>query len=1093
MKHNIKPILFLFLFSFLFVLHGQKKQEEPETILSKTSINALKFRSIGPAITSGRISDFAVNPDNPKEYYVATSSGGVWKTDNGGTTYSPIFDSQGSYSIGVITMDPNNSNVIWVGTGENNNQRSVAYGDGVYKSEDGGKSWKNVGLKSSEHIGSIIIDPRNSDVVYVAAIGPLWSAGGERGLYKTTDGGKTWNAVLTVDEHTGVNEVIMDLQNPDILYASTHQRRRHVFTYIGGGPGSDIYKSTDAGATWEKANKGLPSEDKGKIGFAISPANPDIIYAIVEAAQGKGGFYKSTDKAARWEKQSSYSTSGNYYQEIVADPVNADIIYAMDTWMHVSRDGGKSFKVLGEVTKHVDNHCMWIDPTDNEHFLVGCDGGIYESFDGAKTWHYKPNLPITQFYKVAVDNAEPFYNVYGGTQDNFSMGGPARTNNGNGIQNEAWFMTHGGDGFESQIDPNDPNIVYAQSQYGVLVRYDRKNGEEVGIQPKPRKDENMYRWNWDAPLAVSMHKPGRLYFAANKLFRSDDRGDSWEVISEDLTRQINRNEIPVMGRIWGIDALMKNQSTSQYGTIVAFSESPLNENLLYVGTDDGLIQITEDGGTSWRKVEAFPGVPSRTYVNAVFASNHDENVVYAAFNNHKNGDFKPYLLMSTDKGKSWKSVSSNLPERGSVYSVVEDHESSSLLFAGTEFGVFFSIDKGKEWKQFGGLPTIAIRDIDIQKRENDLVLASFGRGFYVLDDYSSLRTLGSTINSEAGLFPVRDALAFEYRYPLGLPGKSFQGDSYYMGENLGSVAMFTYYLKDDIKSLEDQRKDREKEAKKEGKDNRYPNYEQLKKEEFEEKPQLIFEIKDKNVRVIRNLITSPSKGLNRVQWDLRYASKNPINLSSPSFYNPFAGTDQGTLVAPGTYSVTMSKLVGGEIAQLAGPVAFEVRHMDQATIPTPNRDEKVAFQRKVNELNRSVSGAQRTIGEIRNQLRHISEAAKKVELPYSEIYDDIASLNMKLADINMKLNNDPIASRLDIDKPPTVGYWVGYLMWEQSSSTAPPTKTHMRVYDLAVEEYRGLLDELVSLVNEDLAALQKKLEDAGAPYTPYTLPTLKLE
>ncbi|MBK8490180.1 MAG: hypothetical protein IPL49_04545 [Saprospirales bacterium] len=579
------------------------RKKKPEYYLDKLPIPALNFRNVGPALTSGRISDFAVHPGNRSIYYVASSAGGVWKTTNAGTTYEPVFDGQGSFSIGCITLDPNNPNTVWVGTGENNNQRSVDYGDGVYKSNDGGQSWNNMGLKNSEHIGRIIVDPRNSDVVYVAAIGPLWSEGGDRGVYKTTDGGKTWEAVLTIDENTGVTDLVMDPRNPDVLYAAAFQRRRHVFTYVGGGPGSGLYKSTDAGKTWEKANNGLPKVDMGRIGLAISPANPEMIYAMVEAAQDKGGFFRSTNRGASWEKQSGYSTSGNYYIEIVPHPTNPDIVYAMDTWLHWTTNGGKSFEEVNEEFKHVDNHCMYVDPKDPNYYLVGCDGGVYESFDAAKTWNFKANLPVTQFYKVAVDNDLPFYNIYGGTQDNFSLGGPSRTRNGHGIMNSDWFITNGGDGFESQIDPNNPNIVYAQSQYGGLVRYDRQSGEAVGIQPKPAKDEDDYRWNWDAPLQTSAHNPTRIYFAANKLFRSDDRGNTWVKISEDLTRQIDRNTLEVMGRIQSIDAVSKNGSTSPYGTIVAFSESPLNQNLLFVGTDDGLIQITSDGGRTWQKVD----------------------------------------------------------------------------------------------------------------------------------------------------------------------------------------------------------------------------------------------------------------------------------------------------------------------------------------------------------------------------------------------------------------------------------------------------------------------------------------------------------
>ncbi|MDB4059283.1 glycosyl hydrolase, partial [bacterium] len=703
------------------------KNKAQDNLLDKISLSGLSWRSIGPSLTSGRISDLAINPDKPFEYYVAVSSGGVWKTSNWGLDYTPVFDNESSYSIGCVTIDPNNTNIIWIGTGENNNQRSVAYGDGIYKSFDGGKSWKNMGLKNSEHIGNILVHPENSNVVFVSAYGPLWSKGGDRGIYKTEDGGNTWNKILYIDEHTGFNEIHMDPRNPDVLYAASHQRRRHVYTYVGGGPGSGLHKSTDGGVTWKEINKGLPVVEIGRIGMDISDANPEIIYAIVEAAERKGGFYKSTDRGENWVKQSSKVTSGNYYQEIFADPVDQDVVYTMDTWMAVTHDGGKTFKNVGEDFKHVDNHAMWINPNNNSHWLVGCDGGIYETFDNAKNWDFKENLPVTQFYKVAVDNAEPFYNIYGGTQDNFSMGGPSRVKTAHGITNQDWFITHGGDGFESQVDPDNPNIVYAQSQYGWLVRYDKLSGEEVGIKPIARKGELDYKWNWDAPLAVSKHKSGRLYFAANKVFRSDDYGNSWEVISDDLSRKIKRNELKVYGRVLSMDAVAKNGSTSPYGTIVSLSESPIDSDFIAVGTDDGLIQITKNGGQNWAKIDNIKGAPSLSYVNSIYLSKHDINVMYVAFNHHKYGDFKPYIFKSSDQGKSWESISNNLPERGSVYSIEEDHINKDLIFCGTEFGVFFSPNSGERWKELGnGLPTIAVRDIAIQERENDLVLGTFG-------------------------------------------------------------------------------------------------------------------------------------------------------------------------------------------------------------------------------------------------------------------------------------------------------------------------------------------------------------------------------
>ena len=472
MKKILSTILVVSL-SISFAQKSKKDKTEESYFLNSGNISGLNLRCIGPALTSGRVADIAVNPNNHDEYYVAVASGGVWKTTNHGTNFTPIFDGQGSYSIGCVTIDPNNDQTIWVGSGENNNQRSVAYGDGVYKSLNGGQSWKNVGLKNSEHISKIIVDPRNSDVVYVAAYGPLWSEGGERGVYKTIDGGENWELIHSVSENTGAADLVMDPENPDILYVAMHQRRRHVFTYIGGGEESGLFKTVDGGKTWYEINSGLPKGKMGRVGLAISPADPNYVYAIVEGEDDTKGFYRSINKGENWSKQSGYSTSGNYYQEIICDPLDKNKVFAMDTWLHHTEDGGKTFKATGESNKHVDNHCIWIDPNNTNHWIVGCDGGLYETYNHATDWDYKPNLPITQFYKVAVDNAEPFYNVYGGTQDNNSLGGPSRTINNAGILNSDWFITNGGDGFESQVDPKDPNIVYAQAQYGWLVRYDR--------------------------------------------------------------------------------------------------------------------------------------------------------------------------------------------------------------------------------------------------------------------------------------------------------------------------------------------------------------------------------------------------------------------------------------------------------------------------------------------------------------------------------------------------------------------------------------------------------------------------------------------
>ena len=1067
-------------------IYAQKTKKEDSQPLDKIKIDGLKWRSIGPSLTSGRISDIAVNPNNPFEYYVASSAGGVWKTINSGVEYVPIFDKEGSYSIGCITMDPNNTNIIWVGTGENNNQRSVSYGDGIYKSLDGGKTWKNMGLETSEHIGRIIVHPEDSDIVYVAAIGPLWSKGGERGLYKTTDGGQTWDAVLTVDEHTGVNDVQMDPRNPDVLYASTFQRRRHVFTYVGGGPGSGMHKSTDGGLTWTKINTGLPTTELGRIGLSISPANPEIIYAIVEAADGKGGFFASTNRGASWEKRGSHVTSGNYYQEIIADPIDENTIYSMDTWMSVSHDGGRSFHKVGEVAKHVDNHCMWIDPNNNKHWLVGCDGGIYETFDAAKTWDFKENIPVTQFYKVAVDNDYPFYNVYGGTQDNFSIGGPSRVLTGHGITNFDWFITNGGDGFESQIDPDNPDIVYAQSQYGFLVRYDKKSGEIVGIQPTEKEHENSYRFNWDSPLVVSKHVPGRLYFAANKVFRSNDYGNSWDVISDDLTRQIDRNKLKVFDRVVSMDAVAKNGSTSLYGSVVALSESPIDKNLIAAGTDDGLIQITENGGTTWRTVTSISGAPNQSYVNSIYLSKHDVNVMYVAFNHHKYGDFKPYIFKSSDKGHTWTSISGNLPKKGSVYAIEEDHLDKDLIFCGTEYGAFFSPNKGQRWRQLSnGLPTIAVRDIAIQERENDLVLGTFGRGFYILDDYSSLRNIENKAPSDnATLYPIRKALTWEKSLPLGLPGKSFQGDNFYTAPNLGPEAIITYYYNDTYKSLKEIRTEKEKELIKNGKDADYPEYSDLKAEMDENKPTLVFTIKDDKGRVVKKELKTPKEGLQRFHWDLRYTRQTPIDLSKPSFYNPWATIDEGTLVQPGTYTIEMDLYKNGELSPLANAISFEVVGLNNTVMPAEDRAAKVAFQRQVEQLQADMEACQTILRESNTKLKYIKAAIRRSELPYGALSKTVMDIENKLKDINRSLYGDAAKAKLDIGQPKSPASRIGNMAYEQKYSTSAPTQTHKDSYAIAKAQIMAIKQKAETVFNVDLKQLEDKLVKSGAPYTP---------
>ncbi|MCL7960636.1 MAG: glycosyl hydrolase [marine benthic group bacterium] len=1038
----------------------------------------MRFRGIGPALMSGRISDLAIDPDRPNTWYVAVGSGGLWKTTNSGTTWKPIFDNYGSYSLGCVALDPGNSSTVWVGTGENNSQRSVGYGDGLYKSVDGGRSFELVGLEQSEHIAKILVDPRDSDVVLVAAQGPLWASGGDRGLYRTADGGETWDAVLEVDEDTGVTDLLMDPRNPDVLYAASYQRRRHVWTLINGGPGSGVYKSLDGGVSWKKANKGLPGGDKGRIGLAMSPQNPDVLYAIVEAADGKGGFFRSSDRGENWSRQSDYvSNSPQYYQELVADPHGFDRLYSLDTRTQVTEDGGKTWSRLGGEWRHVDDHALWIDPGDEDHLLIGGDGGLYESWDRGANWDYKANLPVTQFYKVAVDNAEPFYNVYGGTQDNNTQGGPSRTITRHGIRNSDWFITVGGDGFDPAVDPENPNIVYSQWQYGGLIRFDRSTGEQIDIRPQPGADGPPLRWNWDSALLISPHSSSRLYYGSQILFRSDDRGDSWTPVSPDLTRNMDRNQLEVMGRVWSVDAVAKNNSTSFFGTIVALAESPLVEGLIYVGTDDGLIQVSEDGGGTWRRVDDLPGVPEMTYVNDLEASWHDPNTVYAVLNNHKRGDFAPYVMVSRDRGRSWTTITGDLPARGSTYTIAEDHSSENLLFVGTEFGLFTSLDGGASWLQMeSGIPTIAIRDIEIQRREDDLVAASFGRGFFILDDYSVLRHLSDGLLEQAGhIFPTRPAWMYIRSGPLGGGEKASQGATLFTAPNPPFGAVFTYFVGETLRTDEQTRRKDEKALAKEGGDVRYPSWDALKREDRQEEPGVSLVVRTESGEFVRRVEGSASSGLHRATWDFRYPGFTPLELGDDG---------NGPAALPGTYTVTLEQRVDGVTTVLAGPEAFDVRVLGTPSLPGPDREAKLAFQREAGRLQRAVLGAARAAADAAERLEIIKHAVEVTPGVDQALRTEVRAMELDLTDLRELLTGDRTRSRRSEPAMPGIVSRVQTVVGGQWSNTSAPTGTQRELLALASDQFAAMVEDLRQLVDVDLPALEDRLEDAGVPWTP---------
>ncbi|MFK7924495.1 MAG: WD40/YVTN/BNR-like repeat-containing protein, partial [Bacteroidia bacterium] len=698
---------------------------------------------------------------------------------------------------------------------------------------------------------------------------------------------------------------------------------------------------------------------------------------------------------------------------------------------------------------------------------------------------FKPNLPVTQFYKVSTDNDMPFYHIYGGTQDNWSMGGPSRTINAHGIMNQDWYTTNGGDGFESQVDPTNSNIVYAQAQYGWLVRHDKQSGESVPIQPQPDKGEAAYRWNWDAPLLISPHNAKRLYFAANKLFRSDDQGNTWKTISDDLSRQMDRNTLPVMGKVWGMDAVAKNISTTIYGNIVALDESPVQEDLLYIGTDDGLIHVSENAGGAWRKLDGVSGVPERTYVNMLLASQHDANTVYAAFNNHKMGDFMPYLYKSNDKGQTWASITNNLPERGSVYSIAEDHVDPNLLFAGTEFGLFVSLDGGANWTQMkAGLPTIAIRDIAIQKRENDLVLASFGRGFYVLDNYAPLRSINEDVLAEeAHIFPIKDALMFNQATPVGGRGKAFQGESFYTADNPPVGAVITYHFKESLKTLKQIRKEKEKELAKADEPIPYPSFEEMRAEDNEEKPYLLFTISDGAGDVVRRIKTSSATGMKRIVWDFRYPSSSPINPKRDG---------RGYTALPGTYYVSMSKIVNGEATELVGKQAFNIKPLNNVTLPASDRAEVVAFMGKASELQRSVSAAGAMSRDISKRMDYLKAAVRNTPEVPLDMLGKIKEIEDDLREISLALNGDPSVSKRQFETLPSIGGRVGRILWGLSeSSSAIPTEMKDQ-YEIAGELFEPVMEQLEGVVSA-VQKIEKELETMGAPYTPGRMPNWNRE
>ncbi|MEM8507322.1 MAG: glycosyl hydrolase [Bacteroidota bacterium] len=1074
----MKKFLLALVLCYSLVFIGQEKKD----IMSSSTFSALKFRNIGPAFTSGRIAEIAIDPTNQNIMYVAVGSGNVWKTVNAGTTWEPIFDKEKSYSIGCITIDPNNPHTIWVGTGENVGGRHVGFGDGIYRSTDAGKTWKNMGLQGTQHLSKIIVHPDNSDVIWVAAQGPLWNKGGERGLYKSIDGGKTWKRTLGNDEWTGVTDVVMDPRNPDMLIAATWDRHRTVAAYMGGGPGSGVHRSTDGGESWEKLTEGIPKSNLGKIGLALSPFNPDVVYAAIELDRTTGGLFLSTDRGSSWTKQSdmiSGATGPHYYQELYADPHHEGRIYLMNNNVLVSDDHGKTYYRMRREYMHSDMHAVAFRKNDPNYIIMGSDGGIYETFDGTETWRFVGNLPLTQYYKLAVDDAQPFYNIYGGTQDNGSHKGPSRTNRREGILNRDWTKVLGADGHQSATEPGNPDITYGEFQQGRLFRIDHKTGESVFIAPQPGLNEPYERFNWDAPILVSPHDPKRIYFASYRVWRSDNRGDDWEAISGDLTKGLERIKQPIMGGLQSWDNAWDVKAMSNYSTITSLAESPIKEGLLYAGTDDGVIQVTEDGGTTWRKVayESIRGLPATAFVNDVRADLFEANTVYAALDNHKYGDFKPYIIKSTDAGKTWRLINGDLPNRLLVWRMVQDHVNKNLMFLATEFGIYFTINGGANWIQLkGGLPTLSFRDITIQRRENDVVAASFGRGFYVLDDYSALRSISQADleQNEALLFKTRKA---DWYIPVSDINGS-HGAQKYRAKNPEFGATFTYYLRDAYTTLSKNRKEREKKATTAGQDIPFPGWDAIEQERRQEAPKIVLTITDSQGNIVKTLSAKPKKGMNRTSWDLSTNSKNIVQLDARERERNFFGPS-GTIVTPGTYSVSLSKVVDGVTTPLAAPQQFEVVRMLEPAVQGASAEEFAAFKVQYDAFQQSLSATNMMLKKAKKKVTAMRKAFLLADQQPDDLSNTLFSLASELEDLDTLLNGNKSKDEVGANNAPTPGD-ARFIAGRALRTTYGPTGTHKKALDRATQQL-GPLESRVKAATAQLSGLLQRLEAIGAP------------
>ncbi len=866
-------------------------QEDDEAFARATS--ALRFRTIGPTIMGGRVAELAVVESDPSTFYVGVATGGVWKTENAGITFEHVFRDEATASVGAVSVAPSNPNVVWVGTGEPNNRQSSPWGNGVYRSIDAGRTWTHLGLENTHHIGRIRVHPMDPDVAYVAAVGHLWGANPERGVYRTTDGGETWELVLFVDEHTGAIDLAMDPTDPKTLFAAMYQRQRRAWGFNGGGPGSGIYRTTDGGDNWTELTNGLPAGDKGRIGLDIYRGDTDMIFALVEAdARGPGGFggggfggggggrqpqngvYRSADRGETWEQISTTNNRPMYYSQIRVDPNDPERIYLGGASLYRSSDGGNNFTPDAAPTVHLDHHALWINPANSEHLILAGDGGVSVSWDRSDNWYQLRNLPIAQFYEIGVDMRDP-YHVCGGLQDNGSWCGPSNTLSNQGIRTRDWYNVGGGDGFFTVMHPTNTDLMFAESQGGNIARVNLAANERKSIRPIARptdeEEDRSLRWNWDTPILLSSHDDQVVYVGANILFRSPDLGQSWEEISGDLTHAIDRDTLELMGVAGGEPQMSRNDGQSNYGNLTTLAESPHDPAVLYTGSDDGRVHVTRDGGATWTDVTGnVRGVPPYTYVTRIVASRAAPGEVYAVFDGHRSDDFNPYIFVSRDHGGSWEQITGGLPMT-SLNALAQHPTAHNLLFAGSEVGVHASIDGGANWHTLkNGLPTVPVDDITIHPRENDLVIGTHGLGIWIMDDIAPLQELSTEVMASAAhLYPVRRATSYNPYFPQGwTPG-------IYVAPNPPDGAWIRYHLGAGADSV-------------------------------------TLEIRDGDM-VVRELGATASVGLNQVIWDLRLVMDGPDG-------EPMG---PGPRVLPGTYTVALT--VGGETFEQPVEVRLDPR------------------------------------------------------------------------------------------------------------------------------------------------------------------------